>query len=467
MAVPAGSSDLLISNNHETVERIDQIGIGKKYLIITFGCQMNEHDSEVMAALVENIGYVETFQPEEADLIIINTCAVRQKPEDKVASLLGKFIKLKDNKKNLVIAVAGCMTQQEDLAKYIKERFQHVDLIFGTHALPRLPDLLKKTLSSKSTIVDIIEDYGSREGLPINHHNFYKAWLPVIYGCNNYCSYCIVPYVRGRERSRKMKDILNEAQSLTAKGVIELTLLGQNVNSYGHDLPESIHFAELLLKLNALDGLERIRFMTSHPKDLSEQLIDAVSQGEKICEHFHLPVQSGSNRILDQMNRHYTREHYLGLIKRIRDQVPDASITSDFIVGFPGETETDFNETLSLIEEARFDNAFSFLYSPRKKTAAASLPDQLNLELKEERLQRLNELQHRISKEQNMILLNKEVEVLSEGSSKSKPELYTGRTRNNKLVHFESAGLEAGKLISVKITEARTWNLLGKLKGDC
>lgn len=457
---------MLSSNYHEALNQIEQFGLGKKYQMITFGCQMNEHDSEVMAALVENLGYVETVNPEEADLIIINTCAVRQKPEDKVASLLGKFSKLKENNPNLLLVVAGCMTQQQELAHYIKERFPFVNLIFGTHALPRLPELIKEAISYKTVVVDLSEDYSNREGLPVVRRTFYKAWLPVIYGCNNYCSYCIVPYVRGRERSREMDNILNEARSLTAKGVIELTLLGQNVNSYGHDLPEKISFADLLLKLNNLDGLERIRFMTSHPKDLSVQLIDAVSKGEKICEHFHLPVQSGSNQILNQMNRHYTREYYLTLVKKIRDKVPGVAITTDFIVGFPGETETDFNDTLLLIEEARFDNAFSFLYSPRKNTAAAALPDQLSNELKEERLQRLNNLQHRISKEHNKSLLHHEVEVLTEGNSKNKPELQTGRTRTNKLVHFEAKGLKPGKLVKVQITEARTWNLLGELKGD-
>jgi tRNA-2-methylthio-N6-dimethylallyladenosine synthase len=457
---------LLTGNQIKYIKKSEQIGVGKKYLIVTFGCQMNEHDSEVMAAILNDLGYVQAAVPEKADLIIINTCAVRQKPEDKVASLLGKLTKLKEENKSLIIAVAGCMTQQEDLACYIKERFQHVDLIIGTHALPRLPSLIMQTMEKKGTIVDIVEDYSSREGLPVFHSNNYKAWLPIIYGCNNFCSYCIVPFVRGRERSRSVNEIIKESQILTDHGFIEITLLGQNVNSYGHDLTENIRFSDLLLKLNRIDNLERIRFMTSHPKDLSDRLIDVVSRGDKVCEHFHLPVQSGSNRILEKMNRHYTREYYLALVKKIKDRIPGVSITTDFIVGFPGEKEKDFSETLDLIEEARFDNAFSFLYSPRKNTAAALMSDQVNQEIKESRLQRLNEVQHKISKENNACLINQVVEVLTEGSSKNDSNIQTGRTRTNKLVHFKSKDIPAGKLIPILITEARTWSLLGKIEGE-
>ncbi len=439
------------------------IGEGKHYMIVTLGCQMNEHDSEVMAAILENTGFCATSIPEKADLIIINTCAVRKKPEDKVASLLGKYAVLKNNNKDLLIAVGGCMSQQEDAAKYIRDRFHHVDLVFGTHALPRLPRLIEEARDSRGTVVDIEEDYTGREGLPAAHSSIFKAWLPVIYGCNNYCSYCIVPYVRGRERSRTMEDVLSEAKQLAHKGYIELTLLGQNVNSYGHDLPGNYTFADLLEELNRIDGLERIRFMTSHPKDLSPKLIEAVQKGEKICEHFHLPVQSGSNRILEKMNRRYTREQYLDLINNIKKVIPGVSITSDIIVGFPGEEEEDFLDTANLLERARFDNAFSFLYSPRKNTVAAELADQITHQEKERRLQRLNRIQHRISKEVNNYLTDKVVEVLAEGPSKSNREVQTGRTRTNKLVHFNGSGNQTGKLVKVKITEVRTWNLAGEL----
>lgn len=439
------------------------IGNGKKAAIITFGCQMNEHDSEVIAALLESMDYCRTASPEEADLIVINTCAVRQKPEDKVSSLLGKFYELKKEKPDLIIAVTGCMTQQEDLAAYIRDRFHHVDLILGTHALPRFPSLVAMVTEHKGRIFDIEEDYPDREGLPVTHSSPFKAWLPVIYGCNNYCSYCVVPYVRGRERSRSLKDIISEANDLAAKGFIEVTLLGQNVNSYGHDLDENIDFPDLLLALNDIGGLKRIRFMTSHPKDLSNHLIEAVKTGENVCEHFHLPVQSGSNRILEKMNRSYTREQYLELLRKIRAAIPGVAITSDLIVGFPGEEERDFFDTLSLVEEARFDNAFSFLYSPRKNTAAAMLPDQLSLSVKDERLKQLNEIQHRISKEVNSKQLNQVTDILVDGPSKSDAAFQTGRTRANKLVHFRAAQDLTGKIITVRITEAKTWNLQGEM----
>ncbi len=434
----------------------------KRYYIVTLGCQMNEHDSEVMAAILDNTGYISAAAPEEADLIIINTCAVRKKPEDKVASLLGKYAALKESNRNLMIAVGGCMSQQEEAAKYIRSRFHYVDLVFGTHALPRLPDLLEQAGGQRDTVIDIEEDYSGREGLPVAHSGTFKAWLPIIYGCNNYCSYCVVPSVRGRERSRTLEDIVTEAADLSRRGYLELTLLGQNVNSYGQDLPGAVTFSDLLAELNRIDGLARIRFMTSHPKDLSDQLIEIVRDGDKICEHFHLPVQSGSNRILEKMNRRYTREHYLNLAGKIKETIEGVSITSDIIIGFPGEEEKDFLATADLVEKARFDNAFSFIYSPRKKTAAASYPDNTTYREKELRLQRLNEIQHRISKELNDLLTDRVVELLVEGPSKNDPEVQAGRTRTNKLVHFRSTTDRTGELVRVKITEARTWNLVGE-----
>jgi len=442
-----------------------RFGEGKQYMITTMGCQMNEHDTEVMAAMVENLGYRSTTSPENADLIIINTCAVRKKPEDKVASLLGKFYALKEQKEDLVIAVGGCMTQQETSAHYIKNRFRQVDLVFGTHALPRLPDLLDQARRSKITIVDIEEDYADREGLPVSPRSTFHAWVPIIYGCNNFCSYCIVPYVRGRERSRSLNGITEQVRNLAKDGYREVTLLGQNVNSYGHDLPGSVTFADLLAELNQIEGLFRIRFMTSHPKDLSTKLIEAVQQGDKICEHFHLPAQAGSNQILNKMNRRYTREQYLQLIKNIKTAIPGVSVTSDIIVGFPGETQEQFLETADLLEKVRFDSAFSFIYSPRYGTKAAKLEDDITYAVKEKRLQYLNKIQQRISKEENDKMVNQIYEVLVEGPSKGDPELQTGRTRTNKLVHFKGPDKLIGRLINVRITEARTWNLFGEMEG--
>jgi len=441
-------------------------GEGKKYFLVTFGCQMNEHDSEVICSILESLGYSTASTAEEADLIIINTCAVRQKPEDKVSSLLGKYYALKEENKDLIIAVGGCMTQQEEAAHYIKDRFPHVDIIFGTYALPRLPFHLETAGNGRATIIDLEEDYADRENFTAAHKSSFKAWLPVIYGCNNYCSYCVVPYVRGRERSRNSADIIEEAKTLASKGYLELTLLGQNVNSYGHDLADEYTFANLLTDLNIIEGLKRIRFMTSHPKDLSPEMIKAVQAGENICEHFHLPVQSGSNRILKKMNRNYSREHYLKLIEMIKGSIPGVSITTDIIVGFPGENENDFLETIDLLKTVKFDNAFSFIYSPRKNTAAAAMNDQLSHSDKEERLQRLNKVQHPISRELNMQLENKTLEVLVEGPSKNKSNMQTGRTRTNKLVHFPGSSDLTGKLVKVEITEAKTWNLTGEMKGD-
>ncbi|HED23862.1 MAG TPA: tRNA (N6-isopentenyl adenosine(37)-C2)-methylthiotransferase MiaB, partial [Firmicutes bacterium] len=427
------------------------LGNGRSYHLVTFGCQMNEHDSEVMAALLEGLGFIPVEETENADLIIINTCAVRKKPEDKVASMLGKLAPLKKIKKNMIIVVTGCMSQQEETAFYLKERFPFVNLIMGTHALPRLPLHVAEimALGQQKTIVDIEEDYTAREGLPVKHGSSFKAWLPVNYGCNNFCSYCIVPYVRGRERSRKMEDIITEAESLVARGFLEITLLGQNVNSYGHDLPGRPTFAELLRQIDQIKGLARIRFMTSHPKDLPSELIKTIAVGEKICEHFHLPVQSGSNRILKLMRRQYSREKYLSLVQEIRKEIPGVALTTDLIVGFPGESEDDFNDTLSLLGEIRFDNAFSFLYSPRRNTKAATLVETMTRQEKEERLKQLNNLQHRISREINELLVGRNVELLVEGPSKNNPEMLTGRTRTNKLVHFPAPGNHTGKMIRV------------------
>ena len=330
------------------------------------------------------------------------------------------------------------MTQQEEVANYLQRRFHHVDLIFGTHQLHRFPALLKQAAESRKTVVDLGEEE-NREGLPIRRASKFKAWLPVIYGCNNFCSYCVVPFVRGRERSRPFREIMAEAEQLAREGFLEITLLGQNVNSYGHDLQEGRDFADLLNHIDRVEGLKRIRFLTSHPKDLSPRLIRAVAEGEHICEHFHLPVQSGSNRILEMMNRRYTRERYLELVQAIRESIPGVSITTDIIVGFPGETEADFLQTLDLVEQARFDAAFTFNYSPRRGTRAALLEDDVPQQEKSRRLERLMELQNRISRETNEALVGQVVEVLVEGASKANPEMSTGRTRNNKLVHFPGA----------------------------
>lgn len=437
----------------------------KTYYLYTFGCQMNEHDTEVLAGMLESLGYLPAANPREADLIVINTCAVRQKPEQKVAALLGKLKPLKQQNPDLMIAVGGCMAQQEEMSAALAKRFGYIDLIFGTHALPYFPRLLEQARARRRPLVETGEYPDRRPELPIRRASRFKAWLPVIYGCNNYCSYCIVPYVRGRERSRPRSEIISEATALAQEGYVELTLLGQNVNSYGLDLPGPEGFGDLLLDLDLIEGISRIRFLTSHPKDLSTRLIEAVRDADRVCEHFHLPVQSGSNRLLEAMNRQYTRERYLELIGEIKQDIPGVAITTDIIVGYPGETEQDFYQTLDLVEKARFDNAFIFLYSPRKGTRAAEMKDNLSLAEKKRRLQEISRVQNKISLEINRTLINTTAEVLVEGASKRNPQMQSGRTRSNKLVHFPSGEDLSGKLVEVPIVGAYTWHLIGETPG--
>ena len=445
--------------------RADLLGEGKGYLIITFGCQANECDSEVLAGMLESAGYGPAAGPEEADLIVINTCSVRRKPEEKVAGLLGRLRKLKENNRALLIAVGGCMAQRPEAAADLARRFPFLDLIFGTHALPRFPQLLEQAGQSRRPLIDIAEATAGRKGLPVRRSSSFKAWLPVIYGCNNFCSYCIVPHVRGRECSRSFAEIIAEARSLEEAGYLEITLLGQNVNSYGNDLAAGAggDFAALLAELDRSAGPARIRFLTSHPKDLSPRLIEVIARGKKICEHLHLPAQAGSNRILERMNRRYTRERYLELVAALKKEVPGIALTTDLMVGFPGETEADFRETLALLDEAEFDQAYTFIYSPRPGTRAAAMEEQLDAAEKNERLQRLTRQQNEISLRLNRAQLGRTVELLVEGRSKNNPEMLSGRTRTNKLVHFAAAEDLSGRLVTVEITGAYTWYLTGEL----
>ena len=442
--------------------RAELSGEGRKYLIITFGCQANEFDTELLAGMLESMGYRAAAGPADADLIVINTCAVRRKPEEKVAALLGRLGKLKKDKKELFIAVAGCMTQQPAVAADLARRFSFVDLFFGTHALPRFPELIEQAGCGRRPLIDTGEESSGREGLPLRRSSFYRAWLPVIQGCNNYCSYCIVPHVRGRERSRPFEAILRDAQSLAEAGYLEITLLGQNVNSYGQDSAEGYDFADLLEELDRVERLARIRFLTSHPKDLSPRLIEVMQRGKKICEHLHLPAQSGSNRILRLMNRRYSRERYLMLVEALKEKIPGISLTTDLMVGFPGESEADFQRTLDLLEEAGFDQAYTFIYSARSGTRAAEMEEQVDRGEKKERLQRLLRRQNEISLKINQGLVGQTVELLGEGRSKNNPEMQSGRSRSNKLVHFEAKGDYIGKRLKVEITEAYTWYLRGK-----
>ncbi len=444
--------------------RIKETGKPVKYIIETFGCQMNENDSERLSGMLSEMGYSESFKRAESDLVIFNTCCVRENAEQKVYGHLGALKKLKEKNPELVIAICGCMMQQPEVVEHIRKVYKHVDIVFGTHNLYKFPELLNTAIETKAAVIDVWDSTGSiAENMPITRKDSLKAWVTVMYGCNNFCSYCIVPYVRGRERSRGLEEIKNEVQKLAQEGCKEITLLGQNVNSYGKDLAGEYSFAGLLRELNTIEGIERIRFMTSHPKDLSDELIYAMRDCEKVCEHLHLPVQAGSTKILDDMNRRYTKEQYLELLEKVKTHIPGIALSTDIIVGFPGETEEDFAETLDVVAKARFDMAYTFLYSKRTGTPAATKENQVSEETKKERFDRLLALQNTISREINDELLGKEVEVLVEGLSKSSKTTYTGRTRENKIVNFKGSPEIVGKLVRVKIDTIQTWSLLGKI----
>lgn len=433
------------------------------YYIETWGCQMNEEDSEKLSGMLIPMGYKKTVDKETADVIIFNTCCVRENAEQKVDGNIGALKNMKKEKPNLIIAVMGCMMQQEGMAKHIITKFPFVDIIIGTHNEYRFPEYLKRIQGGESSIVEIWDkEENIIEGIPIDRESKIKGFVTIMYGCNNFCTYCIVPYVRGRERSRAPEDIISEIKIMIAEGYKEITLLGQNVNSYGKGLIPEINFAGLLRRINSIENLERIRFMTSHPKDLSIEVIEVISESDKICEQVHLPVQSGSTNLLKKMNRHYDREQYLELVKNIRNIVPNVALSTDIIVGFPGETEEDFAETLSLMEEVKFDLAFMYLYSKRKGTPADEMLDQIPEKIKHERFNRLIEVVNRTAKEKNSEYVGKIVEVLVEGYSKNDDSKLSGRTRTGKLVNFEGNYKAIGELVSVQITNARSFSLNGE-----
>lgn len=437
-----------------------------KYLIQTFGCQMNEHDSEKLSAMLEDMGYVQGMMVEECELIIYNTCAVRENAELKVYGNLGHLKLAKRKNPDLKIAVCGCMMQQPHVVKELKSKYRHVDLIFGTHNLYKFPELLVKSIDSEKMLIDVWDVDGEVvEGLRSNRKFELKAFVNIMYGCNNFCTYCIVPYTRGRERSRTPEDIVAEIKELVANGTKEVTLLGQNVDSYGKTLENPIKFTELLRMVNDIEGLERVRFMTSHPKDISDEVIYAMRDCEKVCEFLHLPIQCGSSRLLNKMNRHYTKEYYLEIIEKAKKEVPNIAFSTDLMIGFPGETEEDILDTLDVVEKVRYDSAFTFIYSKREGTPAAKMEDQIPEDIKHERFNRVLELVNKISGEINAEYEGKTVEVLVEGRSKHDETKLAGRTRQNKLVNFEGGNDDLiGKLVMVEIVEAKTFALNGVLK---
>ncbi|MDP4182515.1 MAG: tRNA (N6-isopentenyl adenosine(37)-C2)-methylthiotransferase MiaB [Bacillota bacterium] len=453
-------------NDIKEINASDETNYGrkKKVFLQSFGCQMNENDSERLLGMLSEMGYIEANKAEDSDVVIFNTCCVRENAEEKVYGHLGALKKQKTDNPDKIIAVCGCMMQQGEVVDHIRKKYRHVDIVFGTHNLHKFPELLYRTINTKSTVIDVMESAGSiAEGMPIERKDAIKAWVTVMYGCNNFCSYCIVPYVRGRERSRNIDDIVNEITVLGQQNYKEITLLGQNVNSYGKDLGNEISFAKLIREINHIEGIERIRFMTSHPKDLSEELILAMRDCDKVCEHLHLPIQAGSTRILNDMNRKYSKENYIELVSKIREEIPDIALTTDIIVGYPGETEEDFEHTLDVLKKVRFDFAYTFLYSKRTGTPAAKSSEQVSDEVKKQRFEKLLEVQNKISKEINDKLLGKVEEVLVEGLSKNSIWNYTGRTRANKIVNFKGSKELVGRLINVKITGTQTWSLEGEI----
>lgn len=436
----------------------------KQFFIETWGCQMNEEDSEKLSGMLKKQGYTRALVKEYADLIIFNTCCVRENAELKVYGNLGLLKKLKEKNPELIIAVCGCMMQQKDMAEEIIKRFPFVDILFGTHNAYKFPEYLNRVKQEGKSIIEIQDkEDGIVEGLPIDRESDVKAFVTIMYGCNNFCTYCIVPYVRGRERSRKPEDIENEIKELVSKGYKEVTLLGQNVNSYGKNLEPKLSFADLLRRINKIDGLERVKFMTSHPKDLNQDVIDAIAECDKLCEYIHLPVQSGSTALLKKMNRNYTKEQYLDLIKRIREAMPNAAISTDIIVGFPGETDEDFEETLNLAKEVQYDSAFTFIYSRRKGTPADEMEDQIDDTVKHERFNRLIEVINSSSAKKNKEYEGRTVDVLVEGLSKNDETKLMGRTRTGKLVNFTGDKENIGKIVNVKITKANSFSLVGEL----
>lgn len=434
------------------------------YHIQTYGCQMNEHDSEVLAGILEDMGYRRADGPAQADVILLNTCCVRESAEQRVLGELGRLKRHRSGKGDPLLGVCGCMVMQNDSLEKIRKRAPHVDFVLGTDQMHRLPEFIERASGSRQMLVER-EDGGGMlpTDLPRRRVQGVRAWVPIIYGCDNYCTYCIVPYVRGREISRPAGEIRREVELLAEDGVREITLLGQNVNSYGKDLDGVVDFGKLLSGLDPIEEIRRIRYTTSHPRDFDLELVDRIAGLDRVCEHFHLPVQSGSDRILDRMNRGYTRDQYLDLVHHIREVIPGASVTTDVIVGFPGETEEDFQDTYELFREARYDSAFSFLYSPRTGTQAASYGDQVPDEVKKDRLNRLNELQGSISLERNGRMLDTEVTLLIEGPSPRDPAVLRGRTRTNKLVLVPGSKDHTDRFVRTRIIRAEPYQLRGEM----
>ena len=452
-----GDKFLELKNNNEQFFIMN--GRRKTYHILTYGCQMNEHDSEKISGMLTSIGYEETNDDKKADLVIFNTCLIRENAELRVFGKLGEVKGLKRKAPDMLVAVCGCMMQKQEIREEVLKKFSFVDIIFGTNTIHELPMLIYNAEINKRKSVGIIDNTESiYENMPKQRKFKHKALVNITYGCNNFCTYCVVPYVRGREKSREPNEIIQEIRALAEDGCKEVTLLGQNVNSYGSNSENKFTFAELLYEINKIDGIERIRFMTSHPKDLTDDLIKAIKECDKVCKHVHLPVQAGSNEVLRRMNRKYTKEHYLNLVEKLKKAVPDIAITTDIIVGFPGETEEDFLETIDIVKRVQYDSAFTFLYSVREGTKAATMEDQVPVDVKHERFDRLLDVLYPIVLCKNEQCIGKVFPVLVESAENGK---LTGRTEHFRLVHFKGSSELIGEIVNVRITNVKTFHTEG------
>ena len=454
-----------MAKQREIAEEVRQLPHRPKtYFIVTYGCQMNAHDSEKIAGLLEQMGMTEAVSREESDLVLFNTCCIRDNAERKALGNVSWLKEIKKNRPEMVIGICGCMAQEPGMAEKLRKQYRFVDLIFGTSNLHRLPELLMNTLNSRENLTAVDDRDWIPEGIPIRRLRHDAAYLTIMYGCDNYCSYCIVPYVRGRERSRNPEDILREAGELMESGVKEIMLLGQNVNSYGKGLSEGVSFPALLKALDRM-GIPRIRFMTSHPKDLSDELIDVMGESRHILPQFHLPVQSGNDEILKRMNRRYTREQYLDRVRRLRESVPGIGLSTDLIVAFPGETEEQFGDTLSLVREVGYDSAFTFVYSPRTGTRAAEFPDQVQPEEAKDRIQRLIALQEELQRETLSRFLGQQEEILVEGLSRRDGRAVSGKGRHGISVTIPGEESDVGQILPCRITGVKNNTLMGERTG--
>lgn len=453
---------IIDKNGLEVPSEMKQVGKNKSYFIRTYGCQGNEADSEVIAGILEFMGYKKSETVENADVILLNTCAVRENAEEKVFGEIGALKKIKTVNPDVVFGICGCMAQQEHIVDKILKSYPQVDLVFGTHNINRLPLLLKDALLNKERVVEVFSNKSEiHENLPVVRNNNLKAWVNIMYGCDKFCTYCIVPYTRGKERSRLKEDILNEVRDLKEKGFKEITLLGQNVNAYGNDLNKGYNFADLLKEVSEV-GIERIRFVTSHPWNFTEEMVDVIANCDNIMPYIHLPIQSGDNEVLRRMGRRYTYAEYKKLYNSLRNKVKNCSITTDIIVGFPGESEEQFENTLNAVKELEYDSAFTFIYSPRVGTPAAKMEDNVSEEDKKKRFNRLVEVVGSSAKKRNDAYVGKTLKVLVEGFSKRNKNILSGYSEENKLVNFKGSEDMIGKIVDVKITVSKTWTLEGE-----